>query len=56
MQFSFGGTLLILLLAFGALVAAGVPLLLGLTRSPPPSACSAPSASSPASSAPSPRS
>ena len=31
MQFSFGGTLLILLLAFAALVAAGVPLLLGLS-------------------------
>ena len=31
MQFSFGGTLLILLLAFGAMVAAGVPLFLGLT-------------------------
>ena len=31
MQFSFGGTLIILLLAFGAMVAAGVPLFLGLT-------------------------
>jgi uncharacterized membrane protein YdfJ with MMPL/SSD domain len=31
MQFSLIGTLLILLLAFGAIVAAGVPLLLGLT-------------------------
>ena len=31
MQFSMGGALIILLLAFGALVAAGVPLLLGLT-------------------------
>ncbi len=31
MQFSFGGTLIILLLAFGAMIAAGVPLLLGLT-------------------------
>jgi uncharacterized membrane protein YdfJ with MMPL/SSD domain len=31
MQLSLGGTLLILLLAFGAIVAAGVPLLLGLT-------------------------
>ena len=31
MQLSMGGTLLILLLAFGAAVAAGVPLLLGLT-------------------------
>jgi uncharacterized membrane protein YdfJ with MMPL/SSD domain len=30
-QFSMGGTLLILLLAFGAAVAAGVPLLLGIT-------------------------
>jgi uncharacterized membrane protein YdfJ with MMPL/SSD domain len=30
-QFSMGGTLLILLLTFGALVAAGVPLLLGVT-------------------------
>ena len=31
MQFSMGGTLLILLLAFGAAVAAGVPLLLGIS-------------------------
>jgi uncharacterized membrane protein YdfJ with MMPL/SSD domain len=31
MQFSLGGTLLILLLAFGAAVAAGVPLLLGVS-------------------------
>ncbi len=31
MQLSMGGTLLILLLAFGAAIAAGVPLLLGLT-------------------------
>src|SRR4051812_46451096 len=31
MQFSIGGTLLILLLAFGAAVAAGVPLLLGIS-------------------------
>ena len=31
MQLSFGGTLIILLLAFGAMVAAGVPLFLGLT-------------------------
>ena len=31
MQLSFGGTLIILLLAFGAIVAAGVPLLLGLS-------------------------
>jgi uncharacterized membrane protein YdfJ with MMPL/SSD domain len=31
LQLSMGGTLLILLIAFGALVAAGVPLLLGLT-------------------------
>src|SRR5215210_1694792 len=31
MQFSMGGTLLILLLAFGAAVAAGVPLLLGVS-------------------------
>jgi uncharacterized membrane protein YdfJ with MMPL/SSD domain len=31
MQLSMGGTLLILLIAFGAAVAAGVPLLLGLT-------------------------
>jgi uncharacterized membrane protein YdfJ with MMPL/SSD domain len=31
MQFSMGGALIILLLAFGAMVAAGVPLLLGLT-------------------------
>jgi uncharacterized membrane protein YdfJ with MMPL/SSD domain len=31
MQFSLGGTLLILLLAFGAAVAAGVPLLLGIS-------------------------
>jgi uncharacterized membrane protein YdfJ with MMPL/SSD domain len=31
MQFSMGGTLLILLLAFGAAVAAGVPLLLGMS-------------------------
>jgi uncharacterized membrane protein YdfJ with MMPL/SSD domain len=31
MQLSMGGTLLILLIAFGAIVAAGVPLLLGLT-------------------------
>ena len=30
-QFSMGGTLLILLLTFGALVAAGIPLLLGVT-------------------------
>jgi uncharacterized membrane protein YdfJ with MMPL/SSD domain len=30
-QLSLGGTLLILLLAFGAMIAAGVPLLLGLT-------------------------
>jgi uncharacterized membrane protein YdfJ with MMPL/SSD domain len=30
-QFSMGGTLLILLLTFGALVAAGIPLLLGIT-------------------------
>jgi RND superfamily putative drug exporter len=30
-QYSMGGTLLILLLAFGAMVAAGVPLLLGIT-------------------------
>jgi RND superfamily putative drug exporter len=31
MQLSLGGTLIILLIAFGAIVAAGVPLLLGLT-------------------------
>jgi RND superfamily putative drug exporter len=31
MQFSMGGTLLILLIAFGAVVAAGVPLLLGIS-------------------------
>jgi uncharacterized membrane protein YdfJ with MMPL/SSD domain len=31
MQFSLGGTLLILLLAFGAAVAAGIPLLLGVS-------------------------
>jgi uncharacterized membrane protein YdfJ with MMPL/SSD domain len=31
MQLSMGGTLIILLIAFGAIVAAGVPLLLGLT-------------------------
>src|SRR5215204_4726721 len=31
MQFSIGGTLLILLLVFGAVVAAGVPLLLGIS-------------------------
>jgi uncharacterized membrane protein YdfJ with MMPL/SSD domain len=31
MQFSMGGTLLILLLAFGAAIAAGVPLLLGVS-------------------------
>jgi uncharacterized membrane protein YdfJ with MMPL/SSD domain len=31
MQFSMGGTLLILLIAFGAAVAAGVPLLLGIS-------------------------
>ena len=30
-QFSMGGTLLILLLTFGAAVAAGVPLLLGIS-------------------------
>ena len=46
MQFSMGGTLLILLLAFGAAVAAGVPLLLGVSAFVATTGCSDRSASS----------